>query len=499
MNEKNLQEQNERSQSSEANKVSIKRNALLNVIKQVMKIAFPLITFPYVSRILLDENFGKYNFAQSIINYFVLIAGLGVTTYGVREGARIRNDPDRFSQFADQLFTVNVVSTVFSYIFLFLLSIFWRKLDPYQSLLIPLSGVIFFNTLGADWINTIYEDYGYMTKRYISIKTIALVLIFLFIKKKEDYVIYGGIIAGTDMLANLINIFYIRRYTHLRLTKPHLRKHMLPLLVLFSNTIAITIYTNSDITMLGIFQNDSVVGIYSVASKMNQIVKNLINAIIVVIIPRLAALRGSGANERYNALLQKAIKAVITFMFPMIAGMFMLSKEMILLFGGEVYMEGSHALKILSIALIPAAISSVFLDGILIVDRKEKYCLIATMTSALVNIALNLILIPILSLDGAAITTIIAELCSCLMAICFSRGSHQMRIVVDRDIVAVIVGSAAVILICMANSLWTSSFVMVLMDVIMASLIYFIIQALLRNSVMMSILDTIKDKVIHQK
>ena len=475
--------------------VSIRKNAVLSVIKQALKIAFPLITFPYVSRVLLDENFGKYNFAQSIINYFALLAGLGVAAYGVREGARIREDAKKLNDFSNELFTINLISTLFSYIAFFILCALWRRLDSYFELLLILSGVILFNTLGADWINSIYEDYEYMTVRYIFVKVLALILIFLLIKKKEDYVIYGAIMAGTDMLANFINIFYIRRYTQIRIVKPNFKKHILPLLVLFANTIAITIYTNSDITMLGILKNDSVVGIYSVASKMNQIVKNLINAIIIVIIPRLATYIGSNENDKYNLLLQKTIKAIITFMFPVIAGMFMLSKEITQLLGGATYQDGFRALRILSIALIPAAFSSIFFDGILIVNRREKYCLLATIISALVNILLNLILIPKLSLDGAAFTTVVAEMCSCALAVYFARGYHNINIGIDRDIISVIIGTAAVILVCLLNRLWISGFGMVAADVIMAAAVYAVIQLLLKNSAVMEIIGAAMKKL----
>ena len=481
---------------NELDKVSIKKNAILNVIKQIMKIAFPLITFPYVSRILLDENFGKYNFAQSIINYYILIAGLGVATYGIREGARLRNYSEKLNNFANQLFTINLLSTIVSYLLLLLLCLLWRKLDSYQNLIIILSGVMLFNTLGADWINSIYEDYGYMTKRYIVIKSIALVLIFVFIKEKEDYLKYGCIIAGTDMLANLINVFYVKKYVHLRIAKPHISKHLAPLFILLANTIAITIYTNSDITMLGIFQNDSVVGVYGVASKMNQIVKNLINAIIVVIIPRLAALLGNNEIDKYNALLRKTIKAIITFMLPMIVGMIVLSKDIILLFGGKAYIEGFHSLRILSIALVPTIIASIFFDGILIVNRREKYCLLATIISAVLNIFLNLILIPVLSLNGAAITTVIAELCSCLMAMYFSRGFYNMKFRIDRDIMAVLVGTLAVAIICVINSIWISGLIMIAIDVLLATILYFVIQVIFKNSVVMSVLGTIKKKFV---
>ena len=433
-------------------KISLKKNAILNIIKQILKIAFPLITFPYVSRALLEENLGKYSFTLSVISYFALIAGLGINTYALREGARIRNDKEKCTQLAAELFTINLLTTAAAYLALGLVCILWKKLHGYLGLIAIQSLTILFTTLGADWVNGIYEDYEYMTKRYVFVKVVSLIFIFLLVKKTSDYLLYAAIVTGSEILANVINIFYIRRYIRLRLSRMNLRAHILPLLVLFANAIAITIYSNADITMLGIFKNDSVVGIYNVSSKMYQIAKNLINAIIVVTVPRLAAILGTGDEDAYNRLLEKALKSVTVFMFPLITGMFILSRDCVLLLGGQNYIQGDLAVRILSLALIPAAINSVFFDGVLIARRKERYCLLSTLISAVVNIVLNLYFIPKFSLYGAAFTTLVAEGVGCGLAIWFSRGSHRMHIRLDRDYLSIAAGCLAITVICLATS-----------------------------------------------
>lgn len=489
MNSKKAVEKNKKVKENNVNNKSIKKNAILNIIKQSLKIAFPLITFPYVSRVLLEENLGKYNFAQSIISYFILISELGVATYSVREGARIRSDSKKLNYFSNQLFTINMIFTLISYSLLLLLYLCWDKLGSYTLLLVILSSVILFNTLGADWINTIYEDFEYMTKRYIFVKTISLFLIFGFVNDTEDYIIYGSIIAGSDIFANIINIFYLRKYVRLRFCRPNIKKHLLPLLVIFANAVAITIYTNIDITMLGIFQNDSVVGIYSVSSKINQIVKNLITGVITVIIPRLAAHIGSNEIAKYNLLLKKAVQAIFAVMLPAIAGLIILSDEIVVLVGGENYISGNIAFKILSIALLPGILSMVFLNGILIVNRREKYCLIATIAGAFVNVLLNLFLIPMLSLNGAALTTVIAEFVCCFLAMHFANGYHKMSFAIDRDFASVIVGTIIVLCVCTLNARWLSDYSLVLADMFVASTSYFLTLLIFKNSFALEIVN----------
>lgn len=476
-------------------KKSIKKNAALNFIKQFLKIAFPLITFPYVSRVLLEENLGKYNFSQSIISYFILIAELGVSAYGVREGARIRNDSKKLNKFCNQIFTINMIFTFISYLLLCLLYLWWDKLHSYTLLLAILSGVILFNTLGMDWVNSVFEDYAYMTKRYIFIKTISLIMIFSFVKTKTDYIIYGSIIAGSDILANIINIFYVRKYVQLHFCRPNIRKHLLPLLIIFANSVAITVYTNIDITMLGIFQNDSVVGIYSVSSKINQIVKNLITGVITVIIPRLAAYIGSNEIDKYNLLLNKTIKAIIIVILPSIVGLIMLSNEIIMLLGGVNYMEGNSAFRMLSFALLPGVLSMVFLNGILIVNRREKYCLIATAVGSLVNVILNIILIPAISINGAAITTVIAEFTCCLLAINFANGYHKISFKIDRDFYSVIVGTIIVWIVCLLNNRLFCGYSLILTDIIASLVLYFIVLILAKNSIITEVINSVMNRL----
>lgn len=480
--------------------ISLKKNAILNAIKQILKIAFPLITFPYVSRVLLEDNFGKYNFSLSIISYFQLIAGLGISSYAIREGARIRDDKKRFRAFADQIFTINIVTTIIAYVALFLTIVFWNKLHSYVCLLIIQSATILFTTLGADWVNSIYEDYEYMTKRYIFVKLISLVLIFTLVKTHHDYIKYTLIIVGSEVLADILNIVYIRRYIKLKLSKRlHLKEHLAPLLMLFANTLAITIYSNADITMLGTMQNDSVVGIYSVASKIYQIAKNLINAVITVMIPRLAAYLGSDDIEKYDRLANKTIICNLTVTIPFSVGMFLLRKEIILLLGGSNYISGNVALAILSFALIPASITSVLSDGVLITSRREKYSLIATVESAVTNIILNIFFIKHMSLNGAAITTLIAELIACVSTFYYSKDLIKVRVQINNNSISVIVGTFVMAALCYFVALYFNGLAKIIISSLIGSLGYFLILIIFKNTLALELLNMLKKKVVKNK
>lgn len=471
---------------------SLKKNALLNLLKQFLKIAFPLITFPYVSRILLEDNFGKYNFSLSVINYFILIAGLGISEYSVREGARLRDKKEHLANFANEIYTINILSSTFSYLMLLFSVIFVDKLHPYLLLIFIQSMNIVFNTLGADWINIIFEDYEYMTKRYIFVKVLSLIAIFVFVKKVDDYYIYTLIMVGSEVLANVMNIVYVRRYIKLRIHFPcNFFTHIKSLMLLFVNGFAVTVYSNADITMLGLLRGNDYVGVYSVASKVYQIAKGLINSVLIVTIPRLSFYLGKEeSNDKYYKLFIKVLKCSLMITLPMAIVMFFLRKEVILILGGKNFLTGALALGVLSIALIPACISSVIFNGVLIPNRGEKYCLFSTFISAFINIFLNYIFIARFGLIGAAISTLIAEIISSILAIIFSYRLFNIKIRIDRDFISCIVASLFTIVSCWClKNIW-SGIMKIIFNTLVGVIVYGIVLILLRNTVIKEIINS---------
>lgn len=212
---------------------SLKINTVLNVIKQLCSVLFPLITIPYVTRILQATNYGKVNFGSSIVSYFTLIAAFGITNYSIREGGQIRNDKEKFAKFANEIFTINLLSTCIAYSGLILVLFISPKIRSYSILILIQSITIILSTLGANWINTIFEDYLFITLRYIVMQVVSLVLLFLFVHTPDDYIIYAVINIIATAGGNLLNIPYIRKYVRLKLTFRDLKKHLVPLVLLF--------------------------------------------------------------------------------------------------------------------------------------------------------------------------------------------------------------------------------------------------------------------------
>ncbi len=351
---------------------SIKLNAIINSIKVAMSIIFPIITFPYASRVLGADNIGKVQFGASIIEYLSLIAALGISTYATREGAIIRNDKEKLQKFASQIFTINIITTAITYIIMVFMLLLPTKLENYRYLILIQSLSILFTTIGVDWIYNIYEDYAYITKKSIITHIISMALLFLFVRKSEDYYIYAliSVIAGGSV--NIFNFIHAKKYCKLKLTKkPHIKEHIKSMFILFSNTLAIKIYVNSDVIILGMMTSDLNVGLYAVSVKVYSIIKQMINAVTSATLPRMS-LYANENKEKYNRLLETLIKSIITLIIPAIFGIIILSKQIVLLIGGGQYADAATSLQILSIALAFSTIGNILINRNFNSKQKRK-------------------------------------------------------------------------------------------------------------------------------
>ncbi|MBE6051517.1 MAG: flippase [Clostridium sp.] len=477
---------------------SVKLNAMLNVMKVGLSIIFPLITFPYASRVLGVENLGRVNYGSSIISYFILLASMGVTSYAVREGAKIRNDEKLFNEFANEVFTVNIFTTIVSYLFLILSFIVFSKLHNYASVIIIQSFSIVFATLGVEWVNNIYEDYLYITLRSIAIQVISLICLFIFIKKPEDYLIYAGITVLGNGLICILNLIHCRKFVKLKIiAKCNLKKHLKPMIIFFSNTIAVTIYVSADMTMLGWIIGSYYVGLYTVSVKIYQIIKQLLTAIYFVSIPRLSSYAEKKNYSEYKSLLSEICSVLLLIMLPMCTGLAVLSEKLILLLSGEKYIEATMSLRILSVALFFAVVGGIIVNCVNTPLGREKSSLRATVIAAIINIVLNIIFIPIFYQNGAAFTTVVSELLVCIICIYDNKeiGKFIDLNVILRQARYAIIECIWIVVVGILLSIYITSTVYYIISVMFFSFIgYLFILFIGQNKYAISILNLLKDK-----
>lgn len=435
-------------------KRSVKWNVVLNVIRMSLSVFFPLITFPYASRTLGAESLGTVNYTLTFVNYAALIAALGISPYAAREGARVREDKARIGQFTRQIFTLNLLTTLLAYVILFITVSLLGGLHPYWKLILIQSLSILFTTLSVEWLNVIYEDYLYTTIRGVATNLLTVVLLFLLVKRPEDYYLYAGLTVVSHAVVSIANYFHCRRYVAIGLTgKIDLKRHLRPILIFFASSLAVSIYVNSDSTMLGWMVGNVNVGLYSAAVKVYSMVKTVLAAMYGVTISRMAFYLSSNDQEAYRSLCRKVVNGINTVLLPGAFALFLFSKDIILILSGKEYETAGTALQTLSVGLVFAIIGGFIVTCVNIPNGREKINMYAAFGSAMINIVLNIFIIPSFQQNGAALTTVIAELVVC--AVCFVRSFDLLRGILRRDMLRPVIDGCVGIGIIAVSSFLT--------------------------------------------
>lgn len=494
---------NDRQENIVMNK-SLVSNTIWNLIKTFSSIVFPLITFPYVSRVLLPENMGKYEFSNTYVSYFTLVASLGITTYAIRECSIIREDKKEVEKIASQIYSINICSMLISYLCLIISVVVFGELEPYRAIIIILSSSIYFTIIGADWINSAYEDFKYKTIRTLLVQAISLLALFLFVKKPSDYIKYAIITAFSVGGANLLNVLYRRRFCTIRFI-PSIRdmnwkKHFPPIVLLFVMLLVQTIFCNSDITMLGIMKSDYEVGLYSTSAKIYNLMNQIMASILWVMLPRLTAFFAEHNYDEINKLLRKSTQFMVGIGLPCIVGGIFLSEEIVTIIGGKEYIGASIYLKILMVGLFFSLIGgSIIGNMILLPSKREKYFLQACIVAAVVNVLLNLAFIGKYGALAAAISTLISHIVIFVMLL--PRVEKEIRIGSFKDIfLGPLVGIVAIAGVCwgvkqIGASLWITFGVAILLSI----LSYMIVLILFRYELFMDLLKSFIKKCFGRK
>ena len=435
-------------------KKSLRKNAALSAGQKLLSIVFPLITFPYISRVLRVEDIGKINFANSIVSYVVLLSSLGILNYATREGARIRDNKEKFNQFCKEIFTINILSTCVAYAALIVACLVSSKIRSYEILILIQSFSIIGGTIGINWIYTIEEDYLYITIRTLIVQAMSVVLMLTMVKIEGDYLIYAAISTFATVGANIFNFFHARKYVKVGLTtRLNLKKHLKPILIIFASTIAVTIYVDSDTTLLGFLNSEYCVGLYSRSSKIYTLIKQMVAAMVVVALPNLSNISESIQIEEYINKARKILYDVLFLAIPVAIGLCLTSEDVLLILAGQKYIESNRSLQILAISSFFAVMSSFVTYCCLLPLRFEKLQLIATVTSAVVNVSLNFLILPSLAHTGAAITTLFSEaLVFVIEVVYFCRKSLYKPIfkLEMKNIASLVSGGLWIVAVCMA-------------------------------------------------
>lgn len=384
---------------------SVKKNFAYQSVYQILTMILPLVTAPYVARVLGTENNGIFSYTYTAANYFVVFAMLGLEQYGNRSIATVRDSRAETDKVFSQLFVVHAINSV---LVLLIYALYVISLGGEYSLFFWIQGLYVLSALlDVNWFFFGIEQFKVTVTRNVIIKLLTVAAVFIFVRTKDDLWIYTLIMSGGILMSQILLWGFIPKYVKFTrvLVKDCLR-HIKPLLILFIALIAAHIYRMIDKFMLGSFGMMNDLGAYEYADKLIRIPLSLITALGTVMLSKMSHLFSKHNDKEIDSMLEHSSLFVVFLAFAMSFGLAAISPEFIVIFLGNEYNETIWLMMILCITLPIIGFNNFVRTQMLIPMQKDTVYTIAVCAGAAVNVVLNLFLIPWLSARGAAIATI---------------------------------------------------------------------------------------------
>lgn len=473
---------------------SISKNYLYNLFYQILVIVMPLITTPYLSRVLGAEAIGIYSYTLSIATYFILFGTLGISLYGQREIAYVQEDDKKRSiTFWEILFLKIITMTISIFIFWVTYGMHGQYKIYYRILVIELIS----QCIDISWFFQGIEEFKKTVIRNSIVKLIFAICIFMFVKSPNDLIKYIVIIAGANLFGNMSLWMYIPKYIQKVAIKDlHVFKHLKPTILLFIPQIAVQIYTVLDRTMLGIIIEDkSEVGFYEQAQKVVKLLLTLITSLGTVMVPRMASTFAKGDKEQLKKYMYSSFSFVFFLAFPIMAGLILISGEFVPIFFGQGYEKVAVLINVIVPITLFIGLSNIIGTQYLLPTKRQTEFSISVIVGAIVNFVLNIIVIKKYASIGASITTVIAEFLVTAVQFYFVRKEIDIKTVLrlsKNNIIATVI--MFVIVYITTKVLTLHGIYSIIIQITEGCIIYGIILILLKDSFVNDVLNKVNEK-----
>ena len=474
---------------------SVKVNYILNLINTGSQMLFPLITFPYACRVIDADGIGQVNFFSSIIGYVALFTCLGIPLYAVREIARDRNDVVKMNRTAVEILLLHSLLTIFGYLAVAILCVFVPQISSSVPLFLVLSLTILFGTIGCEWFYQGIEDFKYITIRGLVIKVISMALLFIFVRTKEDLIYYGAYTVFGALGGNLFNFFRLRKYIHrenIIFSELHIFRHLKPALQVFALNIVTSIYLQLNPVLLGFMKDALAVGYFTAATKIMQMLLKMSSCLGSVMMPRASHLIAESKEEEYAKLIQKSYDFTLAISMPLTVGLVVCAPSLIRVMCGESFEKSIFSSQIIAPVILMVAVSNVMGIQVLFPKGKVNIVTLCCAIGAVVDLVLNLCLIPSLSYIGTSIAYIGAEVATTVTMYIIGR-KHIPITFFKKNHFAYLLGCVvmAFVLLCVQR-LGISNLQILLVQGCLGVLIYGATLYFFKDSLLMQIVSKVK-------
>jgi len=406
---------------------SVKKNYIYNLIYQIIVIILPIVTTPYLSRVLGAEKIGVYGYVISITTYFILFGTLGTTLYGKREIAYASKNKNEYSK---TFWEICIVRMIFILISLIMFYIFFIRNTKYGTYYAILSIEIIANIFDISWFFQGLEEFQKIVIRNVVIKIISVIAIFMLVNTRNDLGIYLFIYVLSTLFANISLWFYLPKYLVKVNKKLEFKNHILPTINLFIPQVAVQVYTLLDKTMLGVLtQNMIQVGNYEQSQKIIKTALVLVTSLGTVVSPRISSTISDGNHKQVVEYLKKSYNFVWLLGFPLMTGLMATANTVVPWFLGKDFNESIVLIMIGSMLIMAIGLNNVSGVQYLISVKKQNLFTKSVVIAAIFNFCLNFILIPKYGALGAIISSVLAETLIIIVQAIDIRHDFDIRII----------------------------------------------------------------------
>lgn len=475
-------------------KKSITKNYLYNLSYQILVMIIPLITTPYVSRVLGTTNIGIYSYTLSITTFFILFGSLGIALYGQREIAYEQDDKKKYSYTFWEIVVLRCITmTISTLIYYFVFAVGNNDYNLYYKILIvELIG----NMIDISWFFQGLEEFKKTVLRNTLVKLISLVLILTLVKKPDDLPIYFVIYVLSTLLGNLSLWLYLPKYlTKVKIKDLKIFRHLKPTISLFIPQIAIQVYTLLDKTMIGtIISDKSEVGYYEQAQKVVKMLLTIITSLGTVMMPRIANTFASGNKEKVKEYMKKSFRMVFFFGIPLIFGLISVSDAFVPFFFGSGYEKTGTIMKVISPIILFIGLSNVTGTQYLLPTKRQKEFTISVICGAVVNFIMNSLLIPKYASIGASIGTVIAEFTVTGVQMYYTRKDFEIGKVISLSKNYIIASLIMFVCLLITRHFIESNVVSVFAQFLVGVITYAVILSMLKDEFFMKLVNKVLKK-----
>ena len=390
---------------------SISKNIIFKFLLNIFNLIVPIVIGPYVLRILGPDLMGTINFSQTIYGYFFIFAGFGVYQYGLREISRVRDDKEKLSKVFTSLFTLTLITNIVTIlVYIVFINLSYSGSEIYVACMI-LTFNLLSNIFYTEWVNEGLENYDFITIKTIIIRAAYVILLFVFVRTVNNFKEYMILLVVSTFLNNIASFFYIKKRISFNFKELTLVKHVKPMFLVVILSNANVLYTQLDRYLLGRYESMDSIAYYSTAQSVSSIINTLLMTVITVTIPRMSNYISNESHDEYERLLDKISKMYFIILFPSAIGLFVLAKEVIIIYGGHEYLPAIPMLQVFSIYIITLGYEMILSNQVMYIKGKEKEQVKFTFIGGGVNLILNIVLLYFGMFNGtnSIITTMLAN------------------------------------------------------------------------------------------